>query len=89
MNAGGGVCRMRQNKSQRSRVATGGKENPLKVWDLERPDKPIFIAKNVSVLNYTILSSYDRSGLRSYWVHFCHDILCVELSGRWHKIGWT
>ncbi|XP_012692694.1 WD repeat-containing protein 74 [Clupea harengus] len=48
MNAGGGVCRMRQNKSQRSRVATGGKENPLKVWDLERPDKPIFIAKNVA-----------------------------------------
>ncbi|KAL2081122.1 hypothetical protein ACEWY4_022975 [Coilia grayii] len=47
INAGSGVCRMRQNKSQRSRVATGGKENPLKVWDLDRPDKPIFTAKNV------------------------------------------
>ncbi|XP_076118829.1 WD repeat-containing protein 74 isoform X2 [Alosa pseudoharengus] len=47
INAGSGVCRMRQNKAQRSRVATGGKENPLKVWDLERPDKPVFTAKNV------------------------------------------
>lgn len=28
-------------------MATGGKENPLKVWDLDRPDKPIFTAKNV------------------------------------------
>ncbi|XP_036451298.1 WD repeat-containing protein 74 isoform X1 [Colossoma macropomum] len=48
INVGGGVCRMRQNPSQRHRVATGGKENPLKVWDLERPDKPIFTAKNVA-----------------------------------------
>lgn len=38
---------MRQNQSQRHHVATGGKENPLKVWDLEKPDKPIFTAKNV------------------------------------------
>uniref|UniRef100_A0AAR2IUE4 WD repeat domain 74 n=1 Tax=Pygocentrus nattereri TaxID=42514 RepID=A0AAR2IUE4_PYGNA len=49
INVGGEVCRMRQNPSQRHRVATGGKENPLKVWDLERPDKPIFTAKNVRV----------------------------------------
>ncbi|XP_017542249.1 WD repeat-containing protein 74 [Pygocentrus nattereri] len=48
INVGGEVCRMRQNPSQRHRVATGGKENPLKVWDLERPDKPIFTAKNVA-----------------------------------------
>lgn len=47
INAGSGVCRMRQNKSQRTRVATGGKENPLKVWDLERPEKAVFTAKNV------------------------------------------
>ncbi|KAI1903629.1 hypothetical protein AGOR_G00029170 [Albula goreensis] len=47
INAGSSVCRMRQNPSQRHRVATGGKENGLKVWDLERPDSPIFTAKNV------------------------------------------
>ncbi|XP_066507485.1 WD repeat-containing protein 74 [Hoplias malabaricus] len=48
VNVGGGVCRMRQDPSQLHRVATGGKENPLKVWDLERPDTAIFTAKNVA-----------------------------------------
>ncbi|KAJ8276576.1 hypothetical protein COCON_G00083280 [Conger conger] len=47
INAGSSVCRMRQNTAQRHHMATGGKENPLKVWDLERPDTPIFSAKNV------------------------------------------
>ncbi|XP_048854051.1 WD repeat-containing protein 74 [Brienomyrus brachyistius] len=47
INAGRSVCRMRQNASQRHHVATGGKENGLKVWDLERPDVPVFTAKNV------------------------------------------
>lgn len=45
---------MQQNPSQRHHVATGGKENPLKVWDLERPDKPIFTAKNVRQKKKTI-----------------------------------
>ncbi|XP_066575077.1 WD repeat-containing protein 74 isoform X2 [Amia ocellicauda] len=44
---GQGVCRMRQDPMQRHRVATGGKENPLKVWDLQKPEAPIFTAKNV------------------------------------------
>ncbi|KAK3550280.1 hypothetical protein QTP86_023832 [Hemibagrus guttatus] len=48
INVGSGVCRMRQNPSERHHVATGGKENPLKVWDLQRPDTPIFTAKNVA-----------------------------------------
>ncbi|KAB5543158.1 hypothetical protein PHYPO_G00076000 [Pangasianodon hypophthalmus] len=48
INVGSGVCRMRQNPSERHRVATGGKENPLKVWDLQRPDTPVFTAKNVA-----------------------------------------
>ncbi|XP_056323085.1 WD repeat-containing protein 74 [Danio aesculapii] len=48
VNVGKDICRMRQNQSQRHHVATGGKENPLKVWDLEKPDKPIFTAKNVA-----------------------------------------
>uniref|UniRef100_A0A8C7UFV4 WD repeat-containing protein 74 n=1 Tax=Oncorhynchus mykiss TaxID=8022 RepID=A0A8C7UFV4_ONCMY len=47
INAGTNVCRMRQNPSQRNQVATGGKENGLKVWDLERPETPIFTSKNV------------------------------------------
>ncbi|CAB1316106.1 unnamed protein product [Coregonus sp. 'balchen'] len=47
INAGKNVCRMRQNPSQRNQVATGGKENGLKVWDLERPETPIFTSKNV------------------------------------------
>ena len=30
-------------------VATGGKENPLKLWDGNRPDAgPVFLAKNVT-----------------------------------------
>lgn len=61
VNVGSGVCRMRQNKCQRSRVATGGKENPLKVWDLERPEKPVFTAKNVSALHIETLKRYDGS----------------------------
>ena len=40
-------------------VATGGKENILKLWDGNRPDSgPIFKAKNVSILsklqNYSV-----------------------------------
>ncbi|XP_062870076.1 WD repeat-containing protein 74 [Trichomycterus rosablanca] len=48
VTVGSGVCRMRQNMTERHRVATGGKENPLKVWDLQRPDTPVFTAKNVA-----------------------------------------
>uniref|UniRef100_A0A8C3PD82 WD repeat domain 74 n=1 Tax=Chrysemys picta bellii TaxID=8478 RepID=A0A8C3PD82_CHRPI len=44
---GAGVCRMRQNPAQPQSVGTGGKENALKVWDLHRPEEPIFRAKNV------------------------------------------
>ncbi|XP_050816825.1 WD repeat-containing protein 74 [Gopherus flavomarginatus] len=44
---GAGVCRMRQNPAQPQCVGTGGKENALKVWDLYRPEEPIFRAKNV------------------------------------------
>ncbi|KAM4628211.1 WD repeat-containing protein 74 [Polymixia lowei] len=47
IDAGRSVCRMRQDASRRHRVATGGKENGLKIWDLERPDKPVFAAKNL------------------------------------------
>ncbi|XP_053908496.1 WD repeat-containing protein 74 isoform X1 [Cuculus canorus] len=47
LEAGGGLCRMRQDPVNQQRLGTGGKENALKVWDLERPREPVFRAKNV------------------------------------------
>ncbi|MED6257893.1 WD repeat-containing protein 74 [Ataeniobius toweri] len=47
LDAGSNVCRMRQSPVDQNRVATGGKENGLKLWDLERPEKPVFTAKNL------------------------------------------
>ncbi|XP_029963630.1 WD repeat-containing protein 74-like [Salarias fasciatus] len=47
LNAGANVCRMRQSPVNAQRVATGGKENGLKLWDLERPGGPVFTAKNL------------------------------------------
>lgn len=47
LDAGKNVCRMRQSPLQQHKVATGGKENGLKIWDLERPEKPVFTAKNL------------------------------------------
>ncbi|XP_050840588.1 WD repeat-containing protein 74 [Serinus canaria] len=38
---------MRQDPSRPHLVGTGGKENGLKVWDLQRPQEPLFRAKNV------------------------------------------
>lgn len=45
---GPGVCRMRQDPAHPHVVATGGKENALKVWDLQGSEEPVFRAKNVS-----------------------------------------
>ncbi|CAH1262264.1 WD repeat-containing protein 74-like [Branchiostoma lanceolatum] len=47
MDVGKDVCRMRQNHALPHQVATGGKENELKLWDIQEPEKPIFKAKNV------------------------------------------
>lgn len=47
LNAGKNVCRMRQSPVHTHKVATGGKENGLKIWDLERPENPVFTAKNL------------------------------------------
>ena len=40
---------MRKNPFQSSQVATGGNENVLKLWDLDKPEQPLFKAKNVCV----------------------------------------
>ncbi|XP_035428318.1 WD repeat-containing protein 74 [Cygnus atratus] len=47
LQAGAGLCRMRQDPARPHRMGTGGKENALKVWDLHRPEEPVFRAKNV------------------------------------------
>lgn len=39
---------MRQDPVHPHVVATGGKENALKVWDLQGSEEPVFRAKNVS-----------------------------------------
>ncbi|KAH9375418.1 hypothetical protein HPB48_012102 [Haemaphysalis longicornis] len=44
---GADVFRMRQHTRKAGLVATGGKENDLKLWDLENLEKPVFQAKNV------------------------------------------
>ncbi|XP_030075164.1 WD repeat-containing protein 74 isoform X2 [Microcaecilia unicolor] len=47
INTGPNIAKMRQNPEMQHCIGTGGKENDLKVWDLQRPDQPIFKAKNV------------------------------------------
>jgi len=42
---------MRNNPQQRQLVATAGNENTLKLWTLERPEVPVFTAKNVGQIN--------------------------------------
>lgn len=57
LQVGPGVCRMRQNPEKPYCLATGGKENCLKVWDLQQPQEPVFKAKNVSDLYSNSLGS--------------------------------
>ena len=46
VNAGPDLHRMRQSSSEKKIIATGGIENPLKLFDIEHK-KQLFIAKNV------------------------------------------
>lgn len=46
LNAGNNLIVMVPSCEQEERYATGGKENPLKIWDVEKGEK-IFTAKNV------------------------------------------
>nr|XP_005988851.2 PREDICTED: WD repeat-containing protein 74 isoform X2 [Latimeria chalumnae] len=47
INVGRDVTKMCQNLEKRNLVGTGGKENDLKIWDLQKPEEPLFKAKNV------------------------------------------
>ena len=43
---------MRGSKTCHLQVATGGKENDLKIWDGSKPEKPVFQAKNVKQVTF-------------------------------------
>ncbi|XP_028320548.1 WD repeat-containing protein 74 [Gouania willdenowi] len=47
LSAGTSVCRMRRSPVDAQRVAAGGKENGLKIFDLQNPERPVFTAKNL------------------------------------------
>lgn len=47
VKVGSPLSAVRQNPLCASQVGTGGQKNDLKVWDLNRPEEPIFRAKNV------------------------------------------
>ena len=44
---GENICAVKQSKKQCNFVAFGGKENNLKLYDIEHLEKPVFTAKNV------------------------------------------
>jgi ribosome biogenesis protein NSA1 len=46
-SAGDNLWAMTQNMSTPNIIATGGKEVPLKLWDLNKPGEAVFAAKNV------------------------------------------
>ena len=48
INCGENIHRMRQDAANPHIIATGGKENDLKIWNLNTPSEPVFKAKNVS-----------------------------------------
>ncbi|EDV24068.1 uncharacterized protein TRIADDRAFT_57177 [Trichoplax adhaerens] len=47
INTGGQTSRMTVNPLNPMLVATGGKQNNLKLWDLSKPKEPVFKAKNM------------------------------------------
>lgn len=53
VKVGSQVSAVRQNPFCQSQVGTGGQKNDLKLWDLERPEEPIFRAKNVMIVPVT------------------------------------
>ncbi|KAK7070285.1 WD repeat-containing protein 74 [Halocaridina rubra] len=47
LHTGDTLARMRQSPVSPNLIATGGKENELQLWDLEKPESSLFKAKNV------------------------------------------
>ncbi|GFR97845.1 WD repeat-containing protein 74 [Elysia marginata] len=56
IDAGSDLFCMDHNKYIPSLVLSGGKENPLKIWDISTPNTPVFTSKNVKNdwLNLTV-----------------------------------
>ena len=52
IEVGNNISRMRHNPHQMHQVGTGGKENDLKIWDLNSPEEPVFKAKNVNNVKF-------------------------------------
>ena len=50
LTTGERLCRMRQSPADSAVLATGGEENDLQLWDLNRPEQPVFKAKNVGAV---------------------------------------
>lgn len=62
MRVGQDLCKMKVSPDVPLLVATGGKENDLKLWDGTRPDAPpVFKAKNVSFncssMHYVVINN--------------------------------
>ena len=41
------ICKMRQNRWSKNQIGVGGKEVELQLWDLNKPEEPVFRSKNV------------------------------------------
>ncbi|KAK3784850.1 hypothetical protein RRG08_056808 [Elysia crispata] len=56
IESGSDLFCMDHNRCHPSLILTGGKENPLKIWDISSPKAPVFTAKNVrnDWLNLTV-----------------------------------
>ncbi|CAI9724885.1 repeat-containing 74-like [Octopus vulgaris] len=48
MSGGVDLACVQQDPVQTHLIASGGNENPLKLWDINSPTSPIFVSKNVS-----------------------------------------
>ena len=67
---------MRQDAANPHLVATGGKENDLKIWDLNTPEQPVFKAKNVT----TVFMFICRAGESGAVVKITLSSSCDPLS---------
>ncbi|TRY62934.1 hypothetical protein TCAL_15237 [Tigriopus californicus] len=63
------LCQMVAHPNQRHLMATGGKENDLQVWDLNRPEAPVFRARNVPLDSLQLrVPSFSLLYSNSSWV---------------------
>lgn len=75
LKSGEFLSHMRQDPQSPNMIATGGKENDLQLWDLNKPEEPIFKAKNVC-------RSYSLSAGECHlcFIYPCHDVFVHFIS---------